>query len=176
MLFNFGSLEEFKKELLNKNNLFLYGFSYCHKPKECPKDRFSSFCEYFENSPICNQCMFGKIKNSIHEDDIFTPIKDVNFIANKILELKKTNRNREVIFILTACNLSIKMFSDLANMLNLRGLSIQLRGRTCINFNSFLLSERFEKKNLTSLSDESINFLFETLKIRHNVLINGLRA
>jgi hypothetical protein len=43
-LYGVSSVDEFKGLLSDPQNLFVAGFSYCHKPFECPSGRFTDGC------------------------------------------------------------------------------------------------------------------------------------
>ncbi len=167
-LFNLNSLNELKNIALNKNALFIFGFSYCQKPIECPKKRFSSECFHNYQNDICSQCFIGKCANAINTNDIFLVIPDVYFIGDKLIDLIHQNPKKEIVFIITSCELSIKMFSDFANMLKIKGLGLQLTKRVCVNFESFLYAEKGKKSGLTDLDTKNKNLFFEILKLRYD--------
>jgi len=139
-LFNLKSINDLKNSLTNKNSLLVLGFSYCMKPKECPKKRFTPDCIHDKNNQVCENCFIGKCINSMSKEDIFLIIPDVYYISEKLLEIKKKHPSREIVFIIITCHLSIHMFSDNANMIKMKGLAIELSGRVCVNNKTFLLA------------------------------------
>ncbi len=46
-----------------------------------------------------------------------------------------------MVFLITACELTLEMFGDWGNMLNIRGLGVRLDGRICNTMKAFELSE-----------------------------------
>ncbi len=47
---------EFLELLNDPHSLFVLGFSYCHKPFECPSGRFTDQCMHDSTHPVCGQC------------------------------------------------------------------------------------------------------------------------
>ncbi|NGX56451.1 MAG: hypothetical protein K1060chlam5_00694 [Candidatus Anoxychlamydiales bacterium] len=167
--FNIKDEKELNKLLIQKNTILIVGFSYCHKPFECPSMRFSKDCKYDYSNDICAQCFIGKCINTISDPSaIFLNILDINHIGEKLFEIKNSNPNKKIIYILTACTLSIKMFADLSNMLKIKGISIPLDGRVCVNFKNFHLAEIGIKKNITSVREFHKKKILEFLAIRRN--------
>jgi hypothetical protein len=165
--FNLKNDDELKNLLTQKDTILVVGFSYCHKPFECPAKRFSKDCIYDAENDICRQCFIGKCINTTSDKDtIFLSILDVHHIGQKLFELKTKNPTKKIVYILTACTLSIKMFSDLSNMLNIKGVSFPLDGRVCVNYNNFYLAENGIKKNITLVKNFHKNRLLEYLAIR----------
>jgi len=171
-LHNLNNLKELKKIATNKNTLFIFGFSYCQKPLECPKKRFSFECIYDHKNDICSQCFIGKCANAINKKDVFLVIPHINYIGEKLFEILNKNPKKELIFIITSCELSIKMFSDFANMLKIKGLGLPLTKRVCPNFASFLYAEQGKKNGLTDLNNKNKNLLLEILKLRYKLKIS----
>ncbi|NGX40655.1 MAG: hypothetical protein KR126chlam4_00483 [Candidatus Anoxychlamydiales bacterium] len=168
-LFNLKSFNDFKNRLTNKNTLLVLGFSYCMKPKECPEKRFSPDCRHDLNHPVCQTCFIGKCINSMSKEDIFLVIPDVYYISEKLTQIKKQNPEKEILFVIITCNLSIHMFSDNANMIKMKGLAIELSGRICVNNKTFMLAEKGIKPGITYLSYKNEDMVFELLSIRSKV-------
>ena len=59
-LYGVKSVEEFAGLVADPNSLFVVGFSYCHKPFECPSGRFTDACIHDISNPVCRQCFIGK--------------------------------------------------------------------------------------------------------------------
>lgn len=167
-LHNFSNSNDLKKNAFDKNATFIFGFSYCQKPINCPKKRFSSDCIHDYRNDICCQCFIGKCANAINKQDMFLVIPDINFIGKKIFEIYDNNPKKNIVFIISACELSIKLFSDYANMLKIKVLGIKLTNRVCTNFKSFLYAEKGIKTGITDLHEISKNFILEILKIRYS--------
>ena len=96
-------------------------------------------------------------------------IPDVYYIGEKLLEIINKNPDKEIVFIISSCELSIKMFSDYANMLKIKGLGIKLTSRICTNFKSFLYAEKGKKTGITDLERKNKEFFLEILKLRYFV-------
>lgn len=52
--------KEFKQLLKDPKTLLVLGFSYCHKPFECPSGRFTDACIHDQENLACQQCFIGK--------------------------------------------------------------------------------------------------------------------
>ena len=165
-LFNLKSFNDFKNHLSNKNTLLIICFSYCMKPKHCPEKRFSSDCIHDPNHPICSTCFIGKCINSLPKEDLFLVIPDVYYISDKLTQIKKSHPDREILFVIMTCNLSIHMFADNANMIKMKGLAIEISGRICVNNKTFLLAEKGIKPGVTCLSYKNEDIVFKILYIR----------
>ena len=165
-LFNLKSFNDFKNHLSNKNTLLVIGFSYCMKPKLCPEKRFSSDCIHDPNHPICQNCFIDKCINSMYKEDIFLVIPDVYYISENLIQIKKNHPDREILFIIMTCTLSIHIFADNANMIKMKGLATELSGRICVNNKTFLLAEKGIKSGVTCLSYKNEEIVFKILNIR----------
>ena len=58
--YNVEGESEFRQLLKREDTVFLLGFSYCHKPFECPSGRFTDQCVADEGNRVCQQCFIGK--------------------------------------------------------------------------------------------------------------------
>jgi len=167
-LFNLKNIEEFKK-IINKNNsIFLLGFSYCHKPLECPSGRFTDRCIRNFKDPVCQQCFIGKcayLTENTKAKLLFIPT--IHYIGEKIFEYVTNHPDKKVTFLITACELSLEMFKDFGNMLKLPGIGVRLDGRICNTMRAFELSEKGIKPNLTVILDESQKKILDILKELH---------
>ncbi|MFA6118475.1 MAG: hypothetical protein WCT85_06730 [Parachlamydiales bacterium] len=168
-LYNIDDFEEGKAGLSSKDTLFILGFSYCQKPIACPKKRFTCECIYDYENKTCSQCFIGKCINAMNKNDIYLIIPDIKYISEKLFEISYQNPNKNIFFVISSCSLSIKMFSDFANILKLQGIAIRLLGRVCLNYKSFLFAEKGLKNGLTYISDENEKTIFEILKIRWSI-------
>ncbi|MCB1119553.1 MAG: hypothetical protein KDK65_06300 [Chlamydiia bacterium] len=142
----------FRQELQKKETLPVLGFSYCHKPFECPSGRFNDQCIHDPNHRVCQQCFIGKAANLIPNVHLFI-IPTIHYIGEKMLKLKHQNPNRKLLFAITACELTLEMFGDWGNMAALRGIGIRLDGRICNTMQAFALSERGIKPGLTVVTE-----------------------
>lgn len=155
-LFYYGikNEEEFIQKALDPNALIIVGFSYCHKPMECPSGRFSDQCQNDLESSVCSQCFIGKCSSLINSPNVqVLYIPTIHYIGEKIFEAVVQNSKRPVLFLITACELSLTMFSDWGNMIKAKGIGVRLDGRICNTMQAFALSEEGIKPGLTVVLD-----------------------
>lgn len=143
--------EEWKKNALDPNKILLLGFSYCHKPHECPSGRFTDQCATDESSPVCNQCFIAKMiraTTGIKKLEIVI-IPTVHAIGHSVFRLQKKYPDKRLLFLITACEMTLEMFADWGNMVGLEGIGVRLDGRICNTMRAFELSEKGIKPGLT---------------------------
>lgn len=172
-LYGLSSLAEMKQQLTDPQSLFVLGFSYCHKPFECPSGRFTDQCAALPKNPICQQCTIGKICQAADKKNthlLFIPT--VHYIGGKIFEIVHTNKDKRVIFLITACEMTLKMFGDFGNMVGILGAGVRLEGRICNTMKAFELSERGIKPGLTSIAPKTEQIMIELIAHRNCHLIN----
>ncbi|MDP1608618.1 MAG: hypothetical protein Q8L98_04815 [Chlamydiales bacterium] len=131
------------------NALFLLGFSYCHKPFECPSGRFTDQCIHDPEHPVCRQCFIGKCANAAPANAQLLWIPTIHYIGEKIFDAIANNPKRNVRFLITACEMSLEMFGDWGNMVGAKGIGVRLDGRICNTMKAFELSEQGIKPGLT---------------------------
>lgn len=169
-LYGIKSIEQFEKKLLKKNTLLLLGFSYCHKPFECPSGRFTDKCQHDTKNPVCSQCFIGK---SIHatpsKNSKIILIKTIHHIGQCVFETLAKHPDKEVIFLITACEMTLKMFADFGNMAKVKGIGVRLDGRICNTMRAFVLSEKGVKPGLTVVLDETKKKFLKFLEKRRTV-------
>jgi len=160
-LYGIKSIDEFEKKLSDENTFFLLGFSYCHKPVECPSGRFTDQCIHDTQNPVCKQCFIGKSIHACTEKNTkVVIIPTVHYIGQKVFETLEKQKDKEVIFLITACEMTLKMFADFGNMVKVKGIGVRLDGRICNTMKAFELSERGIKPGLTVvLKDTQKKFL-----------------
>jgi hypothetical protein len=166
-LYGIDSIQEMEEKLLEKNSVFLLGFSYCHKPFECPSGRFSDKCIHDPNNPVCSQCFIGKaIHAAPAENTKIAIIPTVHYIGQKVLELVDQYPKKNIVFLITACEMTLKMFADFGNMTKIKGTGIRLDGRICNTLRAFDLSEKGIKPGLTVVLDETQKEMLRLLRLR----------
>lgn len=149
-------VEEFKKLLKQPDSLLVAGFSYCEKPHECPSKRFTPDCIHDPEHPVCRQCFVGKAINALPEKRaVPLIIPTIHYIGNKIFETIEANPNKRIIFIITACEMTLRMFGDWGNMSGIQGIGVRLDGRICNTMKAFELSEEGIKPGLTVVLPET---------------------
>ncbi len=156
----------FKKLLKEDDNIVVIGFSYCHKPFECPSGRFTDACIHDSDNAVCRQCYIGKCVNSLPERKDVIPlfIPTVHYIGEKMFEISHANPEKQLLFMITACELTLKMFSDWGNMIGCKGIGIRLDGRICNTMKAFELSEEGTKPGLTVVLKETQEKILDLIK------------
>ncbi len=153
-LYGIPSVEAFEKKL--HNSLIVVGFSYCQKPLECPSGRFTDGCIRDPDHSVCRQCPIGKVLHSLPEKRVKPLIiPTVHYIGERIFEIVHANPKQEVVFLITACEMTLKMFGDYGNMAGVKGIGVRLDGRICNTMRAFELSERGIKPGLTLFTPET---------------------
>lgn len=168
-LYGLDSVAAFKKQIEDPHLLLAVGFSYCHKPFECPSGRFSDQCIHDENSPVCGQCFIGKAVHALPKEKtvpLFIPT--VHYIGEKILELIEKHPNKKILFLITACEMTLEMFGDFGNMTGIRGIGVRLDGRICNTLKAFALSEKGVKPGLTVVLPATEERMLDLIRHLHS--------
>lgn len=169
-LYGIDSVAEFIPLLEESNTILVVGFSYCHKPLECPSGRFTDQCIHDISNPVCRQCFIGKCVHALPEKNVIPLfIPTIHYIGGKILEIVHDNPGRQVIFMITACEMTLEMFGDWGNMVNIRGIGVRLDGRICNTMKAFELSEQGIKPGLTVVLDETKKRMLEIIRLRRGI-------
>jgi hypothetical protein len=167
-LYGIKSLFQFEELLKDPEALLVLGFSYCHKPFECPSGRFSPDCMHDQSNLVCQQCFIGKaIHAATSKQTIPLLIPTIHYIGGKIFEIVHQNPGKPILFIITACEMTLEMFGDWGNMVNIRGAGVRLDGRICNTMKAFELSEQGIKPGLTVVLDETQKMILQLLRIRN---------
>jgi hypothetical protein len=167
---NLTDEKAFKKKLKEKNTLFVFGFSYCQKPFECPSSRFSSTCFFDPAQPICSECLIGKARQSIPPLSEILVIPTSFFFIERILALQKKHPSKEIVFLIFACPFAINLFAPWPSLFHLKGISFPLSGSLCTNFPSFKNAEKGEKNGLSFLQKGQKETFFQFLSLRKTSL------
>ena len=166
-LYGVESIEEFQRSLQDKNIIFVVGFSYCHKPFECPSGRFTPDCIHDPQHPVCRQCFIGKTVNALplHKENIIPLfIPTIHYIGEKMFEITHANPKKQILFLITACEMTLHMFGDWGNMVGARGIGVRLDGRICNTMKAFELSELGIKPGLTVVLPETQTQILQWIK------------
>jgi hypothetical protein len=170
-LYGIESLSQFEELLQDRNALLVLGFSYCHKPFECPSGRFTSDCMHDPNNLVCQQCFIGKAVHAVTPKQTFPLfIPTIHYIGGKIFEIVHQNPDKPVLFIITACELTLEMFGDWGNMVNIRGLGVRLDGRICNTMKAFELSEQGVKPGLTVVLEKTQKMILQFIHSRNQAM------
>jgi hypothetical protein len=168
-LYGINSVEEFKTLIEDPQSLLVVGFSYCHKPHECPSGRFSTECIHDPEHPTCRQCFIGKAVNALPEKNVIPLfITTIHYIGEKIFEIAQAHPNKKVHFIITACEMTLEMFGDFGNMVGIQGIGVRLDGRICNTMKAFELSENGIKPGLTIVLEPTMQRILELIKHRRS--------
>jgi hypothetical protein len=160
--------DEFTKLLSDEKTLAIVGFSYCHKPLECPSGRFTDQCENIQDHPACSQCFIGKCSHLLSSTKAkLLYIPTIHYIGEEIFKATLENPDKNIIFLITACEMSLEMFGDWGNMVKARGLGIRLDGRICNTMRAFKLSEEGIKPGLTVVLDPTQEKILNLLQPLH---------
>ena len=166
-LYNTVSTSEFETLISDPDTVLVVGFSYCHKPFECPSGRFTNQCQRAIEHPVCQQCYIGKVFHSLEGAD-FIPvaIPTVHAIGKVIFDVVEKYPNQQILFLITACEMTLRMFADWGNMVGIRGIGVRLDGRICNTMAAFDLSERGIKPGLTVVLEETQRRILQLLRSR----------
>lgn len=169
-LYGVKDLDEFENLLIQPDTLLVLGFSYCHKPFECPSGRFTDECIHDSEHPTCRQCFIGKAVNALPEKGVIPlSIPTVHYIGGKIFEIVHANPSKKVIYIITACEMTLEMFGDLGNMVGISGIGVRLDGRICNTMRAFELSENGIKPGLTVVTKSTQVRMLDLIKKRRQL-------
>lgn len=158
------SQSEFEDLLKDKDVLFVMGFSYCHKPFECPSGRFTENCIRDLNHPVCQQCFIGKCMHASIANTIPLLIPTIHYIGEKVFDIVHANPGKRVVFLITACEMTLEMFGDFGNMVGIKGIGIRLDGRICNTMEAFKLSEEGIKPGLTVVQEGTQEAILKIFK------------
>lgn len=164
-LYGIDDVDQFKTKMLEPNTLLVVGFSYCEKPHECPSGRFTPDCIHDLNNPVCRQCFIGKAVHALPEErtiPLFIPT--IHYIAKKIFEVIEAHPGKKVLFLITACEMTLEMFGDWGNMSGIQGIGVRLDGRICNTMRAFELSEQGIKPGLTVVLPETQKRILDLLR------------
>lgn len=161
--------KEFHQITQDPNSLLVVGFSYCHKPFECPSGRFSDQCIHDPNHPVCAQCFIGKATCHLPEKNIIPVfIPTIHYIGEKIFQTVLDHPNQKVYFLITACEMTLEMFGDWGNMVGVKGIGVRLDGRICNTMKAFHLSEEGIKPGLTVVTDPTQKRMLSIISLLHS--------
>ena len=166
-----SNLKEFEQQLQNPAAILVLGFSYCHKPFECPSGRFNDQCQNAPDHFACQQCFIGKSLQASKAGNVIPLlIPTVHYIGGKIFDVVHRYPDRPILIIITACEMTLKMFGDLGNMVKIKGIGVRLDGRICNTMQAFALSERGIKPGLTVVLPETQKKILQLIRQRVEVV------
>jgi hypothetical protein len=155
----------FETLLQDPKALLVVGFSYCHKPFECPSGRFTDQCMHNADNPVCRQCFIGKAVHALPDKNVIPLfIPTIHYIGEKIFEIVDLHPENKVLFLITACELTLEMFGDWGNMVDIQGIGVRLDGRVCNTMKAFELSEEGIKPGLTVVLEPTQQRILDLIK------------
>ena len=155
-LYGLKKLADFEAQLDDTDTVLVVGFSYCHKPFECPAGRFTDACIHDADDPVCGQCFIGKCVHSLPDTQVVPLfITTVHYIGEKMIEAQKNWPKNNVIFIITACELTLEMFGKIGVAVDLQGIGVRLDGQICNTMKAFEASEIGIKPGMAIVTDET---------------------
>ncbi len=166
-LYGMKNVEAFKTALQDPEALLVVGFSYCHKPFECPSGRFTDGCMHDLSHPVCQDCFIGKAVHALSKKNVIPLfIPTIHYIGEKIFDVVHAHPKKKILFLITACELTLEMFGDWGNMVGIQGIGVRLDGRICNTMKAFELSEVGIKPGLTVVLDKTQERILELLQTR----------
>ncbi len=169
-LFGVKNVGHFQHLLHHEDTLLIVGFSFCHKPFECPSGRFTDQCIHDPENSVCRQCFIGKCSNALPTKRTLPfYIPSLNYISEKILDLKAKNPDKEILFLITGCELTLEIFGEFVNMTSVKGIGVRLDGRICNTMEAFELSENGVKPGLTLVMNHTEDRLLELIRYRREI-------
>lgn len=170
-LYGIQSLIQFEELLKDQQSILVLGFSYCHKPFECPSGRFTPDCLHDPTHLVCQQCFIGKsIQAATPHQMIPLLIPTIHYIGGKIFEIVHEHPGKQILFMITACEMTLDMFGDWGNMTGIRGIGVRLDGRICNTMKAFELSEQGIKPGLTVVLDETQKMMLRLIRCRNQAM------
>ena len=165
-IYGLEDLNDFETKLKAPKTVLVAGFSYCHKPFECPAGRFTDACSHDIDHPVCGQCFIGKCVHSLPETQVVPLfITTVHYIGEQMLEAQKNWPKHDIFFLITACELTLEMFSNIGVAVDMRGIGVRLDGQICNTMRAFEASEFGVKPGMAIVTDETQGRMMSLLKI-----------
>lgn len=156
----------FKRKLVMPDTVLVAGFSYCHKPFECPSGRFTDDCIHDAQSPVCGQCFIGKCVHSLPTTRVVPLfITTVHYIGEKMIEARQNWPEHKVLFVITACELTLEMFGKLGSAVGLQGIGVRLDGQICNTMRAFEVSEVGVKPGMAVVMDDTQSRMMELFQM-----------
>jgi hypothetical protein len=164
-LYGLNSPDELTQLLQDTSAILVVGFSYCHKPFECPSGRFTDACIHDAENPVCRQCFIGKALHALPQHrTIPLVIPTIHYIGGKIFETIAANPGKKIYFLITACEMTLEMFGDWGHMAGIRGIGVRLDGRICNTMKAFELSEKGIKPGLTVVTEGTQKIILNLIR------------
>ena len=164
-LYGLRNVAEFQAQLDAPDTVLVVGFSYCHKPFECPAGRFTDACIHDVADPVCGQCFIGKCVHSLPDTQVVPLfITTVHYIGEKMIEAQQNWPGHKVVFMITACELTLEMFGKIGVAVDLQGIGVRLDGQICNTMKAFEASEIGIKPGMAIVEDETQGRMMELFR------------
>ncbi len=155
-LYGLRNLSEFEAQLDTPDTVLVVGFSYCHKPFECPAGRFTDACIHDAGDSVCGQCFIGKCVHSLPDTQVLPLfITTVHYIGEKMIEAQQDWPQHKVVFVITTCELTLEMFGKIGVAVGLQGIGVRLDGQICNTMKAFEASEIGIKPGMAIVTDKT---------------------
>jgi len=113
-LYGVDSLTQFEELLKNRKALLILGFSYCTSPLNVIRALTPDLCALTLNILFVSSALFGKIvQAATPKQTIPLFIPTIHYIGGKIFENVHQNPGKPIVFMITACELTLEMFGRL---------------------------------------------------------------
>lgn len=166
-LYGLGHVDDFLRLVDDRESVLVVGFSYCHKPFECPSGRFTDECIHAADHPVCRQCFIGKCVHALPQKNVIPLfIPTIHYIAEKIFDIAHGSPGKRILFLITACEMTLEMFGDWGNMVGIQGIGVRLDGRICNTMKAFELSETGIKPGLTVVLGDTQKRILDIIRRR----------
>ena len=86
-----------------------------------------------------------------------------HYIGEQIFTLKEKYPNKKIAFVITACELALKMFGDWGNMVGLKGIGVKLNGKVCSTMKEFTYAENGIKPQLTFVNPKQMETILSII-------------
>jgi hypothetical protein len=105
------------------------------------------------------------MKKMANDRTAFFIISTINSVGTTMFRLIDQFPDKNIVFCITACDMSLRMFSDLGNMIALKGIGLRLGGQVCPNMKAFMAAEDGHKRGVTRLDPHVEAKLFDLLAV-----------
>ncbi len=168
---------ELCREFENPRTLLVVGFSYCHKPFECPAGRFTDACYRDQDSEVCAQCFIGKSMHFLPRERIVPLFSTtVHYLGEQMVKLRETRPDYDLLFLITACELTLVMFGVIGASVGFRGIGVRLDGQICNTMRAFEASEEGIKPGLAIVTEPTQARMMEVYRQIDQQLTGGART
>ena len=91
-----------------------------------------------------------------------------------MIDIVHANPEKKVVFLITACEMTLEMFGNYGNMIGIEGVGVRLDGRICNTMKAFELSENGIKPGLTVVLEPTKQRILSLIRLRRESFSEGL--